>query len=498
MELEDEKRSDDIRHPLDIIEEASVDPASQNEETSDDSLYDEAEQKPGAVISQYISSEKTESGLRMPSFYDYRDRFKPQPAKDEPATTQQISERKATTESKMKETPNMTNQTESTDTLGLDHVPYENNPEYQDQKRRELTETKRRELYEKDELPKQPRMNNAGRTYTSVDRETAAFDFPDLCTKGFKARVVLPSTMDDLSEKTNVLICAVGQDLAVAELVKLYIEHKYPEKRLHIMTCSDYFLPKISYKDTLTLFISRNSQEKEVLSCYRKAHALNHTSLVITSGGELETLAHKNKTPLLEIPHTFSNVTYSGFLFFFMLRILDTAGMITLDEMECQTTIQSLEQKRETYKEKGKEFAKQLMTSVPLFYSTRNMDAVAKYWKMACNLFAQVPAFTNIFPDVNYGEMFGLRNAGSNFYTIMFEDEHDYHKLKERMRLTQDYIRKNGHKSIILKISGKNVLSKYCNIMYLGIYTAVMLAGQQHDVLDNPMQTDAFLHITKN
>ncbi len=442
----------------------------------------------------------------MPSFYDYRDRFKPDAKPNQSAQMEQRSESEArlnrepnsTTEAKMKETPQMTNQTESTDTLGLDHVPYENNPEYQDQKRREVTETKRRELYEHDQLPNQPRMKEAGRSYTGVDPKTAAFDFPDVCTKGFKARVVLPSAMDDLSEKTNVLICAVGQDVAVAELVKLYIEHKYPEKHLHVMTCSDYFLPKISYKDTVTVFVSRNSQEKEVLSCYRKAHALNHTSIVITAGGELETLAHKNKTPLLEIPHTFNHITYSGFLFFFLLRVLDSAGLITLDDMECQSTIQSMEQKRETYKEKGKEFAKQLSSSVPLFYSTKNMDAIAKYWKMACNLFAQVPAFTNIFPDVNYAEMFGFRNALSDFYTIMFEDEHDYHKLKERMRLTQDYVRKNSHKSIILKISGKNILSKYCNIMYLGIYTAVMLASQQTDVLENPMQTDSFLHITKN
>lgn len=442
----------------------------------------------------------------MPSFYDYRERFKPHEKRDQSAQMKQQSEStvglhresNSTTEAKMKETPQRINQTESTDTLGLDHVPYENNPEYQDQKRREFTETKRRELYEHDKLPNQPRMKEAGRSYTGVDPQTAAFDFPDVCTKGFKARVVLPSALDDLSEKTNLLICAVGQDLAVAELVKLYIEHKYPEKRLHIMTCSDYFLPKISYKDTLTMFVSRNSQEKEVLSCYRKAHALNHASIVITSGGELETLAHRNKTPLLEIPQTFNHITYSGFLFFFLLRVLDSAGLITLDELECQSTIQSLEQKRETYKEKGKEFAKQLSSSVPLFYSTKNMDAIAKYWKMACNQFAQVPAFTNIFPDVNYAEMFGFRNALSDFYTIMFEDEYDYHKLKERMRLTQDYVRKNSHKSIILKISGKNILSKYCNIMYLGIYTAVMLASQQTDVLENPMQTDPFLHITKN
>ena len=67
-------------------------------------------------------------------------------------------------------------------------------------------------------------------------------------------------------------------------------------------------------------------------------------------------------------------------------------------------------------------------------------------------------------------------NNSKNFYVIFIKDEDDYHKIKKRMQLTKDIIKKKGVSVTEIVLTGNSLLTEILSAIYISDFTSYFLA----------------------
>ena len=134
----------------------------------------------------------------------------------------------------------------------------------------------------------------------------------------------------------------------------------------------------------------------------------------------------------------------------------------------------------------GKELAEKLKNKIPIIYASARNRAIAQIWKIKLNEGAKIPAFYNIFPELNHNEMIGF-SAGDEalglskkFYFIILKDAEDNSLIARRMEITKDVLVKNGHQvEIVLMSKGTRFQTMFSSI-FLADWVALYCAEMYH------------------
>jgi glucose/mannose-6-phosphate isomerase len=106
------------------------------------------------------------------------------------------------------------------------------------------------------------------------------------------------------------------------------------------------------------------------------------------------------------------------------------------------------------------------------------MKAIAYKWKIDFNENTKTQAFYNIFPELNHNEMVGWTNIKGNFHIILIKDEDDYSRVKKRMVITKELLKKQGISLTEIALTGSSGLTKIFSAIYIGDWTSYFLALQ--------------------
>lgn len=240
---------------------------------------------------------------------------------------------------------------------------------------------------------------------------------------------------------------------------------------------ADYGLPHIPEpKETLIIASSYSGNTEEVLDAYKTARAENLLVLAISIGGELLEAAKRDCVPYIQMPDWGLQPRAAlGFAFRALAKALERD-----DILKESSALASLDVQRA--KSIGEEVAQFLTDSIPLVYASSRNAGVAHIWKVKLNEGAKIPAFDNMFPELNHNEMIGFdKNTNTDlllkkFKFLFLRDSNDSARITRRMDMTEKLFVDRGFSIKNVTLEGAARLEKIFSSLFIADWAALTLA----------------------
>jgi len=281
--------------------------------------------------------------------------------------------------------------------------------------------------------------------------------------------------IDALKSADKFLVIGMGGSHLAADLLKVW------DPSFDIIIHQDYKLPSLPegvLKDRLIILSSYSGNTEETLSAFEEADAKNLPLAIISIGGKLLELAKKNKLPYVQMPNTgIQPRSAIGFNLMALLRIMNLERAIT-EARQISSILKPLQ-----FEVEGRELAKRLNNFVPIIYSSLRNFPIAYNWKIKFIETSKIPAFYNVFPELNHNEMAGFdanndtEILSKNFYFLLLEDKNDTPKIKKRMKTLAKLYRDHNLKIEFIKlVDSNNIFYKIFSSLILSDWTAYYIA----------------------
>ncbi|MBI2644186.1 MAG: bifunctional phosphoglucose/phosphomannose isomerase [Candidatus Wildermuthbacteria bacterium] len=242
----------------------------------------------------------------------------------------------------------------------------------------------------------------------------------------------------------------------------------------------DYGLPSWPMEvleKALVIASSYSGNTEETLSVFREAIVKGVPVAAISIGGQLLDLAKQYRVPFIQMPDTGIQPRMAlGFSFKALARVM---GQRDVEEqaaaLASKLEVDSLEQK-------GKALAERLKGKIPLMYSSQRNYAIAYNWKIKFNETGKIPAFYNVFPELNHNEMTGFdakentRQLSHNFYCIILRDRLDHPKILKRMDILQKLYAARGLSVENINMEGLSTMERTFSSLLCADWAAYHLA----------------------
>ncbi len=272
------------------------------------------------------------------------------------------------------------------------------------------------------------------------------------------------------------IVAGMGGSHLAADIMQCWL----PECELIIW--SNYGLPPLPPEELqkrLIIISSYSGNTEETLDSLKLAEKKGYPIAVISSGGKLLRHARKNTIPLIALPriNTQPRMTL-GWSIRAMLALMDKTAGLT------ETRLLEKMLRPEHFEKTGKALAKKLRGKVPAIYSSSRNLAIAKIWKIKFNETGKIPAFYNVFPELNHNEMTGFdikpntKVLSKSFCCILLRDNDDDKRIQKRMDVLRSLYKKRGLLVVEIQMETLPRLAKIFSTIVLGDWAAYYTARQ--------------------
>lgn len=281
---------------------------------------------------------------------------------------------------------------------------------------------------------------------------------------------------DKLPRKNSFIVIGMGGSHLNADLLHAV------DPACDVVSHRDYGLPEVSEKklrDSIIILSSYSGNTEEVLDAYDESKKKKLDRAVIAVGGTLIDMAKADGIPHVQLPNTGiqprSALGLSAMALFKLVGKNDLIhDMHALAERIDPSAIES----------QGKKLADELSGHVPVIYSSRRNETIAWNWKIKLNETGKIPAFYNVFPELNHNEMTGFdvkdatKDLSAQFFFIMLRDSDDHPQVQKRMEVCAQLYRDRGLQVRMIDLKGKSHLEKIFSSLMLADWTSVYTAEQ--------------------
>ncbi len=313
--------------------------------------------------------------------------------------------------------------------------------------------------------------------------------------------------VDDLSTAVNmdsgikkhyqkVLICGMGASAIGGEILS---NSMYYSSKICVDTAKTMALPCWVNKNTLFVACSYSGNTFETISMYEMAVKEGLDTIVITSGGKLEELAHKNESQIFKIEGSpIQPRSAIGWFIGMLAAIIEDAGGPELRDC-IRSILPHIDQYSKELREIGSipwNIANQLNGRTPIIYAVPKMSAVAVRWKTQINENSKLIAFSGVMPEFNHNEIVGWCNDPSQnrFLPIVIDDRSDG-EIEKTLNATIKALNDNGVKPIIVNTKGNTILERTIYALMLGDYTSLFIASNLNK---DPLNVDAIVNVKRH
>lgn len=208
-----------------------------------------------------------------------------------------------------------------------------------------------------------------------------------------------------------------------------------------ILIHRDYGVPWEAPVDALHVAISYSGTTEETLSFANEAMRRGSPVAVVASGGALVDFAEREQLPYALVPS--GRVPRNAFMYL-VRALLALTGM---DEQN--RVLASLALNEEALTHAGEEEAHFLLPGVPLFYTSNRNRLIGQMAKLIMNESARMPAFANLFPELNHNEMQSLdtdmpEGLEHLFRIVLISDTQDDPRIQRRMSTFASLMEERG------------------------------------------------------
>lgn len=214
---------------------------------------------------------------------------------------------------------------------------------------------------------------------------------------------------------------------------------------------------------TLVIASSYSGNTEETLSSFAEAAQHNYPIATISTGGKLLEQAKEKGVPYIQIPDTgIQPRSALGYTFKALAKMVGRNDVVK----ETAQVGKQLAEHAENFEKAGKQLAEWLQDAVPVIYASSRNYSIAYNWKIKFNETGKIPAFYNVFPELNHNEMNGFdvtdstRPLAEKFHFIFLKDMHDHPRIQKRMEVLQQQLLDRKLKVNVLALAGDSELAK--------------------------------------
>lgn len=225
--------------------------------------------------------------------------------------------------------------------------------------------------------------------------------------------------------------------------------------------------------ETLYVASSYSGNTEETIDFAKTAHGKGLNLAVLAVGGKLIEFAEKNAIPRIILPDT--GIQPRSALGFSLLALVTLLGNKRL-AAELAGLSSSLDSA--VLEVKGKELAKKISGLIPVIYASEKNASIAYNWKIKMNETGKIPAFYNVFPELNHNEMTGFDRAGGTkslsekFVFLFLSDDADHPQNRKRFEVTKKLYEDRGITVYVYPLSGVSRSEKVFSSLLLADWVA--------------------------
>lgn len=277
---------------------------------------------------------------------------------------------------------------------------------------------------------------------------------------------------EKLPKKSKFVLGGMGGSHLSAGLLLAY------DPSVNLLIHRDYGIPKLDdAPERLFIASSYSGNTEESIDFAEKALSEGYAVATISVGGKLLDFAQKNGLPHIVIPNT--KIQPRSALGFSMIALAKLLG-----KEDFLTELASLASKLspEELQGKGEMLSRTLRNSVPVIYASARNAAVAYNWKIKMNETGKIPAFYNVFPELNHNEMTGFDLTGTTeglsrrFHFVFLADAADHPKNQRRMQVCRKLYEDRGLPVTEVPLLGDSTLEKIFSSLLVADWTALHLS----------------------
>lgn len=273
-----------------------------------------------------------------------------------------------------------------------------------------------------------------------------------------------------LARLDSFIVCGMGGSHLASGLLKI------ANPDLDILIHKNYGLPQVSeekLRNSLLIASSYSGNTEEVIDFFERALEKNLNVAVVSTGGKLIKLAKEHNRPYVQMPATgIQPRSALGFSLRAQMKLMgDEKGLK-------QTALLAQKLEPVKFEQEGKELAKILQEKIPVIYSSARNEYLTYIWKIKFHEGAKIPAFHNVFPELNHNEMTGYdvidstKNLSEKLHFIFLKDPQGNARILKRMQITKELYKERGLRAEVLDLRGDNIWQKIFNSLTLADWAA--------------------------
>lgn len=279
----------------------------------------------------------------------------------------------------------------------------------------------------------------------------------------------------------HVVLAAMGGSAASGDLLVACASDRLP---VPVVVRREYGVPAFVGQGSLVIASSYSGETEEVLSMVDAALDRKATVAVLTSGGSLKALAERRGLPLVLLPHGLMPRNALGYLFFPLLRVLQSVGLAPVRPAESEEAIGLIEAMapelgpdRPAAENEAKRLALAIVGRIPVVYGGELTAVAAFRWNTETEENAKLLAFHGALPEMDHNEIEAWRGPEARaFHAVFLRDRGERAAMARRFAATRDVITEGSAAATEVWSRGEGPLARVLSLVYLGDWVSYYLA----------------------
>ncbi len=239
----------------------------------------------------------------------------------------------------------------------------------------------------------------------------------------------------------------------------------------------NYFIPRNVDADTLFIACSYSGNTEETLEAVKKAKQKKATIVCITSGGELELFAKKNKLSYVLIPAGMPPRSCLGYSMIQILYILKKSGLLKTNfEREVLQGIELIQKENKHIHKQASDIARKLHNQQIAIYTIAGYEGLAIRFRQQLNENSKVLAWHNVIPEMSHNEIVGWKKNHNEITTLFCYSKDDFEKNIKRLNYIKRLIKKYTSNSLDIIIKGGSYWEKVMYFINLTDWVSMYLS----------------------
>jgi glucose/mannose-6-phosphate isomerase len=327
--------------------------------------------------------------------------------------------------------------------------------------------------------------------------------FPQQVRRGIEIGKQAPYFQDKTAFR-SLVFCGMGGSAIGGDLLRCAL-HAYGVDTFSVTVNRSYALPAGVDAATAVVLSSYSGATEETLEAFEAARKKTKRLMCMSAGGELAARAKKYTIPSISIPNGLQPRCAVGYSFFPLLTALMERGAlgkkaVTDLTKSTKELIVWLDEKMKVYSlPSGRSnpafaLAEDLSGSVPIFYSSSDIDAVTTRWRGQFQENTKSVAFGNVVPEMNHNEIngwalpTGVLTPKNVFSAVLLRHANEHPRVKLRFEAMKPILNKRTKQVMEVTAEGTSFLTQMFSLLYLGdwaSYWMALLNGQDPTTIDD-------------